>query len=318
MSTALITGISGQDGSYLAEFLLAKEYRIVGTTRDAARAAAGNLRAIQHRVELIERATDSADAIADLLRRVQPDEVYNLAGQTQVEPSWQDPVATAEADAVAVARWLDALRRQSPRTAFFQASTADIFAPADVPHNERSPLQPSSPYGVAKVYAHCLTVAYRETYELRAVSGILFNHESPRRPETYVTRKITRAAARIARGTERGLRLGTMSSRRDWGFAGDYVDAAWRMLQPAEPTDLVIGSGSAHSVEEFCDLAFGHVGLDYREFVTVDPAIVRTSDVPLRVADPTLARTRLGWTPRVSFPELVSMMVDSDLNAVDR
>jgi GDPmannose 4,6-dehydratase len=318
MSTALVTGISGQDGSYLAEFLADKGYRVVGTTRDAQRAVAGNLSAIHHRVELLEVGMGDSGAVAELVRRVQPDEIYNLAGQTQVEPSWQDPVATAEADAVSVARWLDALRRYAPGAAFFQATSADIFAPAHGPLNEHAPLEPSSPYGAAKLYAHSLAIAYRHTYRLRAVSGILFNHESPRRPETYVTRKITRAAARIARGLQHGLSLGKMDSRRDWGFAGDYVDAAWRMLQQDEPTDLVIGTGSAHSVEEFCDLAFRHVGLDYREYVTIDPAIVRTSDVPLRVAEPTQARMRLGWTPRVSFPELVRMMVDSDLNALDR
>jgi GDPmannose 4,6-dehydratase len=313
MPSALITGISGQDGSYLAEFLLGKGYRVAGTTRDRGRATRGHLTRIAHAIELHETGLEDADGLRRLVQRCAPDEVYNLAGQTHVGASWDDPVGTAEADAIAVTRLLEALRGSSPAPRFFQASTCEMFAPSSAALREESPFEPSSPYGVAKLYGHCSVGAYRRRYEMHAVSGILFNHESPRRDESFVTRKITRAVSRIARGAQRQLRLGNLEPRRDWGFAGDYVEVMWRMLQQDVPEDFVVGTGEAHSVREFCDAAFAEVGLDYREFVAVDDALVRAADTAVRVADASRARAALGWTPKVSFAELVKMMVHADL-----
>ena len=314
---ALITGITGQDGTYLAEFLLAKSYQVAGTTRDidAARNALGPLAG---RLELLQSSLNDIESLRRLLSRTEPDEIYNLAGQSKVSSSWSDPVGTAEANAVGVLRLLEAVRLELPGARFFQASSCEIFAPSSSPQNEDAALIPTSPYGIAKLHAHLMVRAYREQYGLRVVSGILFNHESPRRDESFVTRKITKAAAEISAGTKRRLELGTLDIRRDWGFAGDYVEGMWKMLQRDVAEDFVLGTGVDHSVRDFCAEAFRVVGLDYRDHVVSDPGLVRRGDVPVRVADATNARTRLGWTPSVSFPDLIRMMVHADTAALRR
>ena len=315
MPTALITGISGQDGTYLAELLLGKGYRVVGTSRNVA-GARGRIAWLTERVQLHQLSLDDSAGFRAVMQMSKPDEIYHLAGETHVSASWGDPVGTANADAVSVARLLEAVCTHAPRARVFQASSCEMFASDTRPLHEESSFRPGSPYGVAKLYAHWLTTAYREARGIFAVAGILFNHESPRRDPSFVTRKISIAVAQIVRGKARQLQLGNLHVRRDWGFAGDYVEAMWRALQREHPEDYVIGTGEARSVEEFCESAFGAAGLDYREFVVVDPALVRESDAAVRVADATRARTRLGWAPSVSFDGLVRMMVDSDLRAV--
>jgi GDPmannose 4,6-dehydratase len=312
---ALITGITGQDGTYLAEFLLARGYEISGTTRDAA-SARERLGSLANQVQLFAAALEDPTAVERALGTAAPDEIYNLAGQTRVGPSWSDPSGTAEINAVGATRLLEAVRRTTPRARLFQASSCEIFEPSDLPLDETARLGASTPYGISKLHAHLSTVAYREQYGLFAVSGILFNHESPRRDDSFVTRKITRAAARIAAGEQQELTLGNVDVRRDWGFAGDYVEAMWKTLQRGAAEDFVLGTGVAHSVRDFCAHAFKAVGLDYRKHVVSDPSLARRGDVPVRVADATRARTRLGWTPSVSFPELVRMMVDADTAAL--
>lgn len=314
MATALITGISGQDGSYLAELLLGKGYRVVGLTRDVERARRGPLAAVADRVELRAVPLDDAAGMARVVAEVEPREMYNLAGQTRVSDSWNDPVGTGNASGLAVTRWLEAVRQSAPRARVLQASSSEMYAAGlESPLNEDSPMRPSSPYGAAKLYAHHVTRQYRETHGLHASCAILFNHESPRRSPDFVTRKITRAVARIARRSERELRLGNIEVRRDWGFAGDYVRAMWLMLQGEEPGDFVIGTGRAHSVAEFCAVAFEAVGLNWRDHVVSDPSLFRSGDVPVRLADPGRARERLGWTPEVDFTALVRMMVREEL-----
>ena len=310
---ALITGITGQDGSYLAELLLSKGYEVAGTTRSVAAAASGFLAPIIGRITLYEASLTDDRGLADTIAATRPDEIYNLAGQTRVGPSWDDPVATADIDALSVARLLQAIRHHAPTARVFQASTCDMFESTAAPLNEGSRFEPPSPYGVAKLYGHYLVGSYRRMHGTYAVSGILFNHESPRRSAAFVTRKITRAAARIVKGLEQSLTLGNTDVRRDWGFAPDYARAMWLMLQANEPEDLVIGTGEAHSVREFCEAAFGVVGLDYRDYLRMDGALVRGNDPPVRVADATRARERLGWAPEVSFSTLVRMMVEADL-----
>ena len=310
---ALITGITGQDGSYLAELLLDKGYEVGGTTRDIGGASASHIAPLISRVALYEASLVDASALARAVETFQPHEVYNLAGQTRVGPSWEDPVATADVDAVGVARLLEAVHRFAPTARVFQASTCDMFAASSEALNESSRFGPSSPYGVAKLYGHYLVAAYRHMYDMFAVSGILFNHESPRRSEAFVTRKITRSAARIAKGVDQSIVLGNIDSRRDWGFAGDYARAMWLMLQAPVPEDLVVGTGEARSVREFCEVAFTAAGLDYRDYLRIDSALVRGNDPPVRLADASRARERLGWTPEVSFSTLVRTMVERDL-----
>ncbi len=319
MPTALITGITGQDGSYLAEFLLQKGYRVVGMVR---RASTHNYERIQHlldQITLVQGDLHDQGSLLGILEEYEPDEVYNLAAQSFVPTSWNQPALTAEVTALGVTRMLEAIRYVNPKIRFYQASSSEMFGKVlEVPQRETTPFYPRSPYGVAKVYGHWITVNYRESFGLFAVSGILFNHESPRRGLEFVTRKISDGVARIKLGLAKELRLGNLEARRDWGFAGDYVQAMWLMLQQEQAEDFVIGTGETHSVREFCELAFGHVGLDYRDFVVQDERFYRPAEVDLLVADPSKAHAKLGWEPSVSFPELVKMMVDADLERLKR
>ncbi|TMA69964.1 MAG: GDP-mannose 4,6-dehydratase [Deltaproteobacteria bacterium] len=315
MPTAVITGITGQDGSYLAELLLEKGYRVVGMVR---RASTENFERIAHiRTRLELRQADLLDELSliDLLRDVRPDEIYNLAAQSFVPTSWAQPVLTAEFDAVGVTRLLEAMRLVAPQARVYQASSSEMFGRArEVPQRETTPFYPRSPYGVAKVYAHYITVNYRESYGLFACSGILFNHTSPRRGREFVTRKISDGVARIKLGLAGELPLGNLTARRDFGFAGDYVDAMWRMLQRPEGEDYVVATGEAHSIQEVVEIAFGAAGLDWRRYVRQDPALLRPAEVDHLVGDASKARRILGWEPRVAFPTLVEMMVRADLD----
>jgi GDPmannose 4,6-dehydratase len=314
MPTALITGITGQDGSYLAELLLEKGYRVVGVVRRSSTTPYERIGHLVDRVELVSADLLDQTSLTDAVGEYMPDEIYNLAAQSFVQTSWTQPVLTGEFTALGVTRMLEAMKKTAPQARFYQASSSEMFGKVvESPQRESTPFYPRSPYGVAKVYGHWITVNYRESFALYAVSGILFNHESPRRGLEFVTRKVTDAVARIKLGTARELRLGNLESRRDWGFAGDYVDAMWRMLQQDEPTDYVIGTGHTCSVRDLCDTAFSYAGLDYREYVVQDPRFFRPAEVDLLVADPEKARTELGWEPRVSFKSLVEMMVDADL-----
>jgi GDPmannose 4,6-dehydratase len=312
--TALITGITGQDGSYLAELLLGKGYRVHGMVR---RASTENFQRIEHlRDRLTLHQADLLDqtSMAAVLDRARPDEVYNLAAMSFVPTSWHQPVLTAEYTAVGVTRLLDALRQTCPDARFYQASSSEMFGKVrETPQSETTPFHPRSPYGVAKIYGHFITVNYRESYGLFACSGILFNHESERRGLEFVTRKISHGVARIKLGLAGELRLGNLQAKRDWGFAGDYVRAMWLMLQQDQADDYVVCSGEAHSVEEFVRIAFDHAGLDWRRYVVEDPAFYRPAEVDLLLGTSAKARRRLGWTPHVSFEKLVTMMVDSDV-----
>ncbi len=319
MKTAIITGVTGQDGSYLAELLLEKGYRVVGMVR---RSSTENFERIDHlhgRIELIQADLLDQLSLIELMEEVKPQEVYNLAAQSFVPTSWQQPVLTAEFTALGVTRLLEAVRLVNPRIRFYQASSSEMFGKVrETPQNESTPFHPRSPYGVAKVYGHFITVNYRESYDLFACSGILFNHESPRRGKEFVTRKVTYGVAKIKLGAEKQLALGNLDSARDWGFAGDYVEAMWRMLQQDLPGDYVVGTGQAHSVRQLVELAFGHVGLDWREHVVEDPALIRPAEVDHLIADNRRAKQELGWSPRTSFEELVRMMVEADLKRVSQ
>ena len=314
MRTALITGVTGQDGSYLAELLLEKGYRVIGTVRRSSTTPYERIAHLVDRVELVSADLLDQTSLTDVVGEYAPDEVYNLAAQSFVQTSWTQPVLTGEFTALGVTRMLEAVKKAAPKARFYQASSSEMFGKVvETPQRESTPFYPRSPYGVAKVYGHWITVNYRESFGLYAVSGILFNHESPRRGLEFVTRKVTDAVARIKLGKANEVRLGNLDARRDWGFAGDYVDAMWRMLQQDEPDDYVIGTGSTCSVRDLCDVAFSHVGLDYREFVKQDPKFFRPAEVELLIADPEKARAQLGWTPQVTFRQLVEMMVDADL-----
>ena len=314
MTTALITGVTGQDGSYLAEHLLAKGYRVVGIVRRTSHDSYERIGHLLDRLEVVPADLLDQHSLTQVVGQTKPDEVYNLAAQSFVPTSWSQPVLTGEFTGLGVTRLLEAVRLAHPTARFYQASSSEMFGKAvETPQRESTPFYPRSPYGVAKVYGHWITVNYRESYDLYAVSGILFNHESPRRGLEFVTRKISHAVARIKLGLAEEVRLGNLDARRDWGFAGDYVDAMWRMLQQPEAGDYVIGTGETHSVREFCELAFGHVGLDWERYVRVDPKLIRPAEVDLLLADPTKAREQLRWEPQVSFAELVRLMVDADL-----
>ncbi len=314
MPTALITGITGQDGSYLAEHLLAKGYRVVGIVRRSSTTPYERIAHLVDRVELLSADLLDQHSLVDAMAACSPDEVYNLAAQSFVQTSWNQPVLTGEFTGLGVTRALEAVRKAAPRARFYQASSSEMFGKVvESPQSEHTSFYPRSPYGVAKVYGHWITVNYRESYDLFAVSGILFNHESPRRGLEFVTRKVTDAVARIKLGLAREVRLGNLDARRDWGFAGDYVVAMWRMLQQDHAEDYVIGTGRTHSVRQLCEVAFGCVGLDYREYVKQDERFFRPAEVDLLVADPTKANTQLGWRPQVSFEDLIAMMVDADL-----
>ncbi len=314
MPTALITGITGQDGSYLAELLLEKGYRVVGIVRRSSTTPYERIGHLVDRVELISADLLDQHSLVDAMAECRPDEIYNLAAQSFVQTSWTQPVLTGEFTALGVTRMLEAMRKAAPRARFYQASSSEMFGMVlETPQRESTPFYPRSPYGVAKVYGHWITVNYRESYRLYAVSGILFNHESPRRGLEFVTRKVTDAAARIKLGLAREVKLGNLESRRDWGYAGDYVDAMWRMLQADTPRDFVIGTGETWSVRQLCEIAFQHVGLDYHDYVVQDQRFMRPAEVDLLVADATHARQQLGWAPCISFRQLVAMMVDADL-----
>ena len=319
MKTAIITGVTGQDGSYLAELLLAKGYRVVGMVR---RSSTENFERIDHlhgKIELMQADLLDQLSLIELLEKVKPQEVYNLAAQSFVPTSWQQPVLTAEFTALGVTRLLEAVRLVDPGIRFYQASSSEMFGKVrQTPQNEDTPFYPRSPYGVAKVYGHFITVNYRESYDLFACSGILFNHESPRRGKEFVTRKVTYGAAKIKLGAEKQLALGNLSSARDWGFAGDYVDAMWRMLQQGEPSDYVVGTGQAHTVRQLVELAFDQAGLDWREHVVEDAALLRPAEVDHLIADNRRAKQDLAWAPSTSFEELVRMMVEADMKRVSK
>jgi GDPmannose 4,6-dehydratase len=315
MPTAVITGITGQDGSYLAEWLLERGYRVVGVVRRASTENFERITPIRERIEL--RQADLLDQLSliEVLKDARPDEIYNLAAQSFVPTSWHQPVLTAEFDAVGVTRLLEAMRLVAPEARFYQASSSEMFGRVrETPQRETTPFHPRSPYGVAKVYGHFITVNYRESYDLFTCSGILFNHESPRRGREFVTRKVSDGVARIKLGLANELRLGNLTARRDWGFAGDYVQAMWRMLQQPAGDDYVVATGETHSVEELVDVAFRCVGLDWRQYVREDPAFLRPAEVDLLIGDATKARTTLGWKPEVTFAGLVEMMVRADVD----
>ena len=319
MPTALITGITGQDGSYLADLLLSKGYEVVGMVRRSSTVTFQRVQHIQNEIIIIQGDLHDQSSLIDIVEKYQPDEVYNLAAQSFVPTSWNQPVLTGEVTALGVTRILEAVRLVNPKTRFYQASSSEMFGKVrEVPQRESTPFYPRSPYGVAKVYGHWIVVNYRESYDMFAVSGILFNHESPRRGLEFVTRKITNGVARIKLGRAKELRLGNLEARRDWGYAGDFVNGMWLMLQQDEPKDYVLGTGVTHSVREFCEIAFSYVGLDYQDFVVQDPRFYRPAEVDLLVADPGKARQELDWSPKVNFQELIQMMVDADLRQVSK
>ncbi len=314
MPTALITGITGQDGSYLAELLLDQGYQVVGLVRRTSTVNFQRIRHIQKRLTLVSGDLLDQSSLIAVLQEHRPREVYNLAAQSFVPASWNQPVFTGGVTALGVTRMLEAIRQVAPETRFYQASTSEMFGKVrEVPQTETTPFYPRSPYGVAKVYGHWITVNYRESYGLFACSGILFNHESPRRGLEFLPRKVAHGAALVKLGKARDLRLGNLDAKRDWGFAGDYVRAMWLMFQQDQPDDYVISTGQTHSVRELCEVAFGHLGLSHEDYVRVDPQFIRPAEVDLLVGDPTKARRTLGWEPTVSFEELVVMMVEADL-----
>jgi GDPmannose 4,6-dehydratase len=316
---ALITGITGQDGSYLAEFLLEQGYEVIGMIRRSSTVNFERIRHIQDRVTLTPGDLLDEVSLIHMLREHRPTEVYNLAAQSFVQTSFSQPVFTGEVTALGVTRLLDAIRIVDPEIRFYQASSSEMFGKVvETPQRETTPFYPRSPYGVAKVYGHWITVNYRESYGMHASSGILFNHESPRRGLEFVTRKISHGVARIALGLDRELRLGNLDAQRDWGYAGDYVRAMWLMLQQDQPGDYVVATGQTHSVRQFCELAFAYAGLDYRDYVVVDERFFRPAEVDLLVGDPSRAREKLGWKPEVSFEQLVEMMVEADLRMLRR
>jgi GDPmannose 4,6-dehydratase len=316
---ALVTGITGQDGSYLAELLLQKGYEVFGLVRRAATPSTERIDHILDRLTLLVGEMTDQTSLIDAMEASQADEIYNLAAQSFVGDSWTVPVSTGDVDGIGVTRILEAVRRVKPEARFYQAATSEMYGKVhEVPQSETTPFHPRSPYGVAKAYGYYITLNYRESYNLFAANGILFNHESPRRGLEFVTRKITDQVARIKLGTSSELRLGNLDSKRDWGFAGDYVEGMWRILQADTPGDYVLATGETHTVREFCEIAFSHVGLDYQDHVVVDERFVRPAEVDLLLGDPSKAKNELGWEPAVSFPGLVEMMVDADMERLSR
>jgi GDPmannose 4,6-dehydratase len=314
MPKALITGITGQDGSYLAELLLEKGYQVIGMVRRTSTLNFHRITHIQDQIELVPGDLGDQVSLIHLLEEYQPDEIYNLAAQSFVQTSWNQPVFTGDVTALGVTRILDAIRFVNSKSRFYQASSSEMFGKVvEVPQSESTPFYPRSPYGVAKVYGHWITINYRESYGLHATSGILFNHESPRRGLEFVTRKITHHVAKIKLGLANEVRLGSLDSQRDWGYAGDYVHAMWLMLQQDNPDDFVVATGETHSVQEFLEEAFSYVDLDWHDYVVQDPRYMRPAEVDLLVGDATKAKKQLGWEPSVLFKELVRMMVDADL-----
>ncbi|MBI5200135.1 MAG: GDP-mannose 4,6-dehydratase [Elusimicrobia bacterium] len=313
MRKAVITGITGQDGSYLAELLLEKGYKVYGVARRTSHDAFERIRHLLGKIEMTQADLLDQGSIDDLIRTAKPDEVYNLAAQSFVAASWGQPILTGEVTALGTTRVLEAIRRHKPDTKFYQASSSEMFGSAPAPQSETTPFHPRSPYAVAKVYAHYITINYRESYDLFAVSGILFNHESPRRGLEYVTRKVTNAVARIKHGHQPRLDLGDLHAKRDWGFAGDYVDAMWRMLQQSKPDNFVISTGETYTVRKWVQAAFAAADLDWKKYVRQDPKLIRPADVPVLLGDCARAKKALKWTPKVSFQGLVDMMVRADL-----
>jgi len=319
MPTALITGITGQDGSYLAELLLSKGYRVIGVARRSSTVTYERIEHLLDDITVVQGDLHDQGSLLALLEEYEPTEVYNLAAQSFVPTSWNQPALTGEITALGVTRILEAIRFVNPRIRFYQASSSEMFGKVvEVPQRETTSFYPRSPYGVAKVYGHWITVNYRESFNMFASSGILFNHESPRRGLEFVTRKISDGVARIKLGIAKELRLGNLESQRDWGFAGDYVEAMWRMLQHDKPDNFVVGMGETHSVREFCEIAFAHVGLDYNDYVVQDERFYRPAEVDLLISDPSKVRSVLGWEPAVGFRELVTTMVDSDLKRLNK
>lgn len=312
--TALITGVTGQDGSYLSEFLLGKGYKVYGLVRRSSLEKHDRISHLKGKIELLQGDLLDQYSLIEAVKTANPDEVYNLAAQSFVPTSWNQPVLTGEFTALGVTRLLEAIRQVNPRIRFYQASSSEVYGKVrETPQSENTPFYPRSPYGVAKAYGHFITVNYRESYHLFAVSGILFNHESPRRGMEFVTRKVTDAVARIKLGLQKELLLGNMDAKRDWGFAGDYVEAMWMMLQQEKPEDFVIGTGEAHSVQELVEAAFSHAGLNWKDYVKQDSKLMRPADVDVLVADASKAKRILGWKPKVKFRELIAMMVDADI-----
>jgi len=316
---ALITGITGQDGSYLAELLLAEGYRVFGMVRRSSMEKFDRIEHIKEQIEIKQADLLDQYSLIKLVEEIEPDEIYNLAAMSFVPTSWNQPVLTAEYTALGVTRVLETVRAVNPKIRFYQASSSEMFGKVrEIPQNEKTSFYPRSPYGVAKVYGHWITVNYRESYDLFAVSGILFNHESPRRGMEFVTRKVSHQAARIKLGLAKELRLGNLEAKRDWGYAGDYVRAMYLMMQRECPDDYVIASGETHSVRDLVETAFSYLGLDYREFVHCDPALLRPAEVDLLIGDASKAREELDWQPKVSFRQLVEMMVEADLKTLQR
>lgn len=314
MKRALITGITGQDGSYLAEFLLLKGYEVYGMVRRSSTINYERISHIQDRLKLMQGDLLDQNSLIEALRISEPDEVYNLGAQSFVPTSWNQPVLTGEFTALGVTRMLEAIRTVNPKIRFYQASSSEMFGKIqETPQNEKTPFYPRSPYGVAKVYGHWITVNYRESYRIFCCSGILFNHESPRRGLEFVSRKVTSAGAKIKLGLQKELRMGNLDAHRDWGFAGDYVEAMWLMLQQDEPEDFVIATGISHSVQDLIQVAFDHLGLDWEEYVKIDPKLLRPAEVDYLLGNAQKAKAKLGWQPRVTFEELIKMMTDSDL-----
>jgi GDPmannose 4,6-dehydratase len=319
MPTALITGITGQDGSYLAELLLAKDYRVIGVARRSSTVTYERIEHLLDDITVVQGDLHDQGSLLALLEEYRPTEVYNLAAQSFVPTSWNQPALTGEITALGVTRMLEAIRFVNPKIRFYQASSSEMFGKVvEVPQCETTAFYPRSPYGVAKVYGHWITVNYRESFHMFASSGILFNHESPRRGLEFVTRKISDGVARIKLGFNKELRLGNLEAQRDWGFAGDYVEAMWRMLQHDQPDNFVVGMGETHSVREFCEIAFGHVDLDYNDYVVQDERFYRPAEVDLLISNPAKARSVLGWEPAIEFRELVTTMVDSDLKRLNK
>ncbi|WP_313802445.1 GDP-mannose 4,6-dehydratase [Cytobacillus sp.] len=314
MKKALITGITGQDGSYLAELLLDKGYKVYGLKRRTATPNFENIKHIQNEIELYSGDLRDMTSLSEAVQAIKPDEVYNLAAQSFVGDSWRQPIYTGEVTGIGVTNMLEAIRLAKPDARFYQASSSEMFGKVmETPQTEKTPFYPRSPYGVAKVYGHWITVNYRESYGMYACSGILFNHESPRRGIEFVTRKVTDAVAKIKLGLQEKLLLGNLDAKRDWGFAGDYVKAMWLMLQQKDPEDYVIATGETHTVKELVEVAFKHVGLNWQDYVVQDPRFMRPAEVDILLGDPTKAKKKLNWEPQISFRELVSMMVEQDL-----
>lgn len=319
MKKAIITGITGQDGSYLAELLLDKGYGVYGMVRRSSFERFDRIDHIVNRVSIIQGDLTDQSSLDETIKAIQPDEIYNLAAQSFVPTSWTHPVMTSDVTGLGVTRILEAIKKNKPDARFYQASSSEMFGKVrEIPQNEFTPFYPRSPYGVAKTYGHYITVNYRESYKMFACSGILFNHESPRRGLEFVTRKVTDTVARIKLGMAKELRMGNLDAKRDWGFAGDYVEAMWMMLQQPEPDDYVIATGKTNTVERMVEIAFSHVGLNWKDYVVIDPKFVRPAEVDILVGDASKAKKKLGWEPKVSFEELIKMMVDADLERLGK